>query len=449
MKKRIIAALLSAFMVASLTACGSAAADGAAAGGAAAADSGSASSGVTLTFLASQDWVYDAEKELGAKFEEETGVHVDYQIIPADQYFTLLMTKLNNGEGPDIFGGQSGKYDIVSQYDVEKNAVDLSGEPWVSSYNEFEKEQTSVGDTVYGSTYYDTTTDFYMVYNKKLFEKAGIADAPKSFDEYMEACKKLTDAGIVPFYECTADGWHHVLWFCEIGGRFEENNPGITDKLNNNEVKFADVADFKTCLEQIKQMADAGYFGDNYQSDEYAGMAAALGSGEYAMTMAKPGTITEIADASGGEYTADDFGMFYIPTLDNQILNVHPCGPTRFIYSGSEHIEEAKKYFEFMTRPENIQYMIDNEPKVENLPYDAGQTPAYSEYTRNFIDNSAKQGTVFQDSIKYLNPQWFDFGQDIIAFLNGDMTSDEVLAKVDERRTQQAQAAGDEAWANE
>ena len=44
-----------------------------------------ASSDVTLTIMASQDWVYDAEKELGRKFEEETGIKVDYQIVPYDQ----------------------------------------------------------------------------------------------------------------------------------------------------------------------------------------------------------------------------------------------------------------------------------------------------------------------------------------------------------------------------
>ena len=90
--------------------------------------------------------------------------------------------------------------------------------------------------------------------------------------------------------------------------------------------------------------------------------------------------------------------------------------------------------------------MIDNEPKVENYPFNADQTPAYSEETRAFIDGSESRGTVFQDAIKYLNPQWFDFGQDIIAYLNGDMEAEEVLANVDARRADQAAAAGDEAW---
>jgi raffinose/stachyose/melibiose transport system substrate-binding protein len=44
-----------------------------------------AKSDVTLTYMASQDWIMDAEMELGKKFEEQTGIHIDYQIIPSDQ----------------------------------------------------------------------------------------------------------------------------------------------------------------------------------------------------------------------------------------------------------------------------------------------------------------------------------------------------------------------------
>lgn len=36
---------------------------------------------VTLSYMASQDWVQDAEMELGEKFAEETGIKIDYQIV--------------------------------------------------------------------------------------------------------------------------------------------------------------------------------------------------------------------------------------------------------------------------------------------------------------------------------------------------------------------------------
>ena len=431
MKKRVVAALLCGVMVAGTMSVQ--------------AQSVLADEGTTITVMASQDWVYDAEMELGKQFEEETGIKVDYQIVPADQYYNMLMTKLNSGEGPDIFGGQSGSFDIVSQYNVEKNAVDLSDQAWVDTYDEFAKEQTSVDGKVYGMTYYDVSTDYYVVYNKKIFEENGL-EVPTTYAEFEEVCQTLLDNDIVPIYEPCADGWHQTMWFTEIGGRYEELVPGIVDDLNNNKIKFADVPELKEALDQLNDMAQKGYFGDNYLSDEYTDLLMNLGSGEYAMALEKPGQISAIAEASDGKYTEDDFGMFVIPLMDNDVYPQHPCGPSRFVYSGSEHQEEAKQYLEYIASADSVQYMIDNCDKIENLPFDVGQTPSYSEETQTFLDAAEKEGTVFQDSIKYLNPQWTELTQDIVSMFIGDMTSEDVLNAIDERRATQAEAVGDENW---
>ena len=431
MKKRVVAALLCGVMVAGTMSVQ--------------AQSVLADEGTTITVMASQDWVYDAEMELGKQFEEETGIKVDYQIVPADQYYNMLMTKLNSGEGPDIFGGQSGSFDIVSQYNVEKNAVDLSDQAWVDTYDEFAKEQTSVDGKVYGMTYYDVSTDYYVVYNKKIFEENGL-EVPTTYAEFEEVCQTLLDNDIVPIYEPCADGWHQTMWFTEIGGKYEELVPGIVDDLNNNKIKFADVPELKEALDQLNDMAQKGYFGDNYLSDEYTDLLMNLGSGEYAMALEKPGQISAIAEASDGKYTEDDFGMFVIPLMDNDVYPQHPCGPSRFVYSGSEHQEEAKQYLEYIASADSVQYMIDNCDKIENLPFDVGQTPSYSVATQTFLDAAEKEGTVFQDSIKYLNPQWTELTQDIVSMFIGDMTSEDVLNAIDERRATQAEAVGDENW---
>src|SRR5699024_3493443 len=346
---------------------------------------------------------------------------------------------------PDIFGGQSGSFDIVSQYNVEENAVDLSDQAWVSTYDEFAKAQTSVGDKVYGMTYYDVSTDYYVVYNKKIFEENGL-EVPTTYAEFEEVCQTLLDNGVTPIYEPCADGWHQTMWFTEIGGKYEELVPGIVDDLNNNKIKFADVPELKEALDQLNDMAQKGYFGDNYLSDEYTDLLMYLGTGEYAMALEKPGQIAAIVKASDGTYTEDDFGMFVIPLLDNDVYPQHPCGPSRFVYSGSEHQEEAKQYLEYIASADSVQYMIDNCDKIENLPFDVGQTPSYSEATQTFLDSAEKEGTVFQDSIKYLNPQWTELTQDIVSMFIGDMTSEDVLNAIDERRATQAEAVGDENW---
>ena len=175
---------------------------------------------VTISFMASQDWVFQAEQDLGAKFEKETGIKVDYQIVPSDQYQKLLMTKLNAGEDPDLFGNQSGKFDIVSLLDIEKNGVDLSGEEWAKRMNPLVAEQLTVNGKLYGMTVADVSAVWGIAYNKNIFSKLGLS-VPTTFAEFKDVCQKIKDSGVIPIYEPVSDGWHHVLWFPELGGRYE------------------------------------------------------------------------------------------------------------------------------------------------------------------------------------------------------------------------------------
>ena len=403
----------------------------------------------TITLMASQDWVKDAEMELGKKFEEETGIAVDYQIIPADQYQDLLINRLNSGEGPDIFGAQSG-FALATTYKVQENAVDLSDEEWMDTYSIFSAEQTSVDGVNYGMTYFDTTTDYYMVYNKKLFEAAGITDVPTTFDELCAVCDALLESGVTPIYEPVADGWHQTMLWTGNAQVLDKLDPGIIDKLNANETTFAENENMKTMLEQLNTLAQNGYFGDNYMSDEFASSEGYMASGEFAICCLKPGAIPTIvaSDLNTEGYTEDDFGLFLLPLLDNQYLNVHPAGPSKFIYAGSKNIDAAKMYLDYISTKESIQYMIDNEPTIENLPFDAGQTPAYSEMTEEFLNSydDKHSGMVLQDVVTYFNEQWMDISANIASMFIGDMTAEEVLEAIDEGRAQLAAAAGDEAW---
>ena len=152
---------------------------------------------VTITYLASQDWIRQGELDLAAKFEEETGIHIDYQIIPSDQYFNVLQTKLNTGEGPDIFGGQSGKTDLVVNYDITKNAVDLSDEEWVARQDPLVTEQVTVDGKVWGMTLWDTSASWVIVYNKDIFADLGLS-VPTTYEEFKAVCQAIQGFGHCP-----------------------------------------------------------------------------------------------------------------------------------------------------------------------------------------------------------------------------------------------------------
>ena len=399
--------------------------------------------GTTITYMASQDWVQDAEMELGEKFTEQTGIKVDYQIIPSDQYTTLLMTKLNTGECADIFGSQAGQFDIVTQLNVEKNAVDLSGEAWADTVDPLAAAETSVDGKLYGQPVQDVSAVWAVAYNKQVFDRLGLS-VPTNYEEFKAVCEAIKADGMTPIYEAVSDGWHHQLWFCEMGVAIENAEPGTAEKLNNNEMGFADSATALQLVDQIKEMVDLGYWGDNYMANAYSDAAKAIAEGECAMTVANQGFPTELHDAYP-DFPAEDIGFFVMPLCDNQVLNMNPVGPTRFIYSGSANIDAAKQYLAFIAEPESIQYLIDNVPKFNTLPFTTAKD-AYSDEISSFYAAYPEHGTVYQTSVKYVNPQWMEIGKELTAVILGDETSEQMLKNIDRNRADQAAAAQDPAW---
>ena len=459
MKKSILVSLLSLSLVmASLTGCATQAAPAAAQPEAAAEEapaaeevaeapaqeeaSEEAAEDVTITFMASQDWVQDAEMELGEKFTEETGIKVDYQIVPSDQYESLLMTKINAGECADIFGGQSSQFSIVTQFDVEKNAVDLSGESWAGNVYPAAAAELSVGDKLYGQPIQDVSACWAVAYNISLFDELGLS-IPTNYAEFCDVCEKIMAAGITPIYESVSDGWHHVCW-TEAAVAATQADAGYPDALNNNTATFEGNSELTTMFAQLKEMADKGYMGDNYMSNQHADAPAAIASGEYAMVLYNQGLGAEV-NAVDPEFSVDNIGYFVNPLCDNQALNVNYCGPSRFIYSGSKNIDAAKKYLEFMASDESLAYMTENVGKFNQLPY-TNAPSAYSPVVQEFYDRYPEKVAVFQASVKYYNPAWMDIGADMSAMFLGEMTPEEVLKDIDKLRAEQAAAASDPAW---
>jgi raffinose/stachyose/melibiose transport system substrate-binding protein len=228
-----------------------------------------------------------------------------------------------------------------------------------------------------------------------------------------------------------------------IGPRFEELNPGLADQLNANETTFAENETMLTALTQLKELYDLGYFGDNALSDTFADTVKMLASGDYAMSL----TVLSAPNSVESEYDvpADTFGFFPIPLVDNTLAPAHPAGPSKFIYSGSSHIEEAKQYLAFLMEPENLQYLLDNSDEFVSLNF-SGLEAKWNPSQQEFLDTYPVKTIVYQDVVNYVNPQWMDIGKDLVAMFTGSMTPEDVLSSIDQRRAEMAKTASDPAW---
>ena len=398
----------------------------------------------TLTYMTSQGWALPAHLELAEQFEEQTGIAVDVQIVPADQYHSVLMARLNSGEGPDIYGSQSGVSELLA-LNVDRNAVDLSDQPWVDRLDPLVAQHATVNDRLVGLTFWDPLGLVWAVnYNKAIFEAHDLS-VPTSYAEFKAICDTLLENDVQPIFEPVSAGWHHVLWFLEIGPVYEQATPGLAAALNANEATFAGNELMLTVLRQMKELFDDGCMGPTALADDWANGPQVLSQGEAAMAVAPLAYIGQVM-RDFPEATEDDLGVFVIPLGDNQIMNVNPAGPTMIIYSGSPRIEEAKQYLNFLAQPENVQYFLDNAPEALTMPFEGVETK-FNDWQQAFMDQYAdSRGTVYQIAVNYVGGQWMDIGRDITAMFVGAMSAEDVLTNIDRRRAEVAQQTQDPAW---
>ena len=404
-------------------------------------------SGEELSILVSAGWMdnrYDATIE---RFEDTYGVTVDLQTIPADQYSDLLQSKLATDSCADIFWIQSNPFAIESTIvDPEKYCIDFTGASWEDLMPEARKTSCVYNDKLYGLQIWHNSPEYVMVYNKTLFEENGW-EIPSTYAELKDLCAKIAEQGITPWFMPGADGWQHQLAFFQIGGVYEEATPGLYDALNTNQATFADNEKMLEVLNEFKELSDAGYFGEDWIGTDSTNLTNEFGDRNIAMAMANSSYIQQIKDDTG---TEDEFGMFLIPLGDNTWYPTNPAGPTMFGYKGTEHEDLVKEFFNFVTTTESLQEILDNSPAYTNVDMndDAIEQhwlPEEEEFLAT-VDDSKKSVSVLQTGTKYTNDYWMQFGQDMVAFCQGEMEANDVLANMDTNRAEAAKTVGYANW---
>lgn len=434
MKKRALALVMAASMIASM-------------GATVAVHAESEFAGEELSIIVSAGWMDNRYDATIARFEETYGVTVDLQTIPADQYSDILMSKLTTDSCADIFWIQSSPFAIESVIvDPEAYCLDQTGAEWASVIPEARLASCTYNDKLYGMQLWHNSPEYVMVYNKTLFEENGWA-VPTNYEELKAVCGQIAEAGITPWFLPGADGWQHQLAFFQIGGVYEEHTPGLFEALNNNEAVYAGNEKMLEVLEQFKELSDLGYFGEDWIGTDSTNMANEYGDRNIAMAMNNSSYIQQIKNDTG---TTDEYDMFLIPLGDNTWFPTNPAGPTMFGYNGTEHPELVKEFFSFLATTESLQEILDNSPNYTNLHVndDAVQQHWLAEEEAFMASIPAEKMvySVLQNGTKYSNDYWMQFGQDMVSYCLGEIEANDVLANMDANRAEAAELVEDPAW---
>ena len=384
---------------------------------------------VTLTVEASQEIVnnipYAFSEENIAAFEEQyPEIKVELVLNADAQNTTIIQTKLASGQPSDLVCYN--KVSAENELEVAKNCVDLSDEPFVE--NLADKEILTAPDgKIYGFAFAVKTGGMGVVYNRDLFEEKGL-EIPKTYEEFLAVCENLKKQGITPFYGPFKDVWTFQMWTTSTWGYYAaKSEPDLWDRLNANEIGWDEVPAFRESLEKAYDLYKDGYMQSTVLSDDYNSIPAAMSSGDYAMTVGSNTTVRDLLNA----YPDIQFDMFPYPVYEgeDEYLTISQLDAEFFIPKDAKHIEEAKKFLNFMAQPQQCDTAQKAASFVPNVK--GAKEPEFDEFEGRLYEEYNKTGKTVLEMNAYmkvdLNDLWVYF-QDMFA---GAKTPEEVLSSWD------------------
>ena len=162
--------------------------------GAASAPPSVADAGPVVWWVPGPDAIEGTSQVIADQCTKDTGIKVDMQMSPWDGYTTKITTAITSGQVPDVV--EIGNTDaptlantgaFMTWGDAELAAIggkdQFVGES-LSAYVPTGQQPPSVP---FGAG------SWLLLYNKELFQKAGIAEPPKTWSEFYKVAKKLSD----------------------------------------------------------------------------------------------------------------------------------------------------------------------------------------------------------------------------------------------------------------
>ncbi len=384
---------------------------------------------ITLTIEASQEIVNNisyafSEENIEAFEAEYPGVKVELVLNPDAQNTSILQTKIASGQPSDLICYN--KVSAENELEIMKNCVDLSDEPFVERLAD-KSILTAPDGKIYGFAFAVKTGGMGVVYNKTLFDEKGIS-IPKNYDEFLEVCEVLSKEKITPFYGPFKDVWTFQMWTASTWGYYvAQNEPDLWERINSNEIGWDEVPAFEESLEKAYNLYKDGYMQSTVLSDDYNSITAAMGSGEYAMTVGSNTTVRDIQNANPDMV----FDMFPYPVYEgeNEYITISQLDAEFFIPKDAKNIEAAKNFIDFMARPEQCDTAQKTASFVPNVI--GAKEPEFDEFEGKLYEEYNKTGKTVLEMNAYmkvdLNDLWIYF-QDMFA---GAKTPKEVLEQWD------------------
>lgn len=319
-------------------------------------------------------------KEDIKKFESENaGITVKLDVIPSENVRTVLQTQLRSGEGPDVFGYDTGPgfagalakaglvYDLTSAYEQNKWPI-----------YEFAKQRVTFDGKLVGVP--SQIEELGIYYNKDIFTKLGIS-APQNLDDLKAAAQKIKDAGTTPMVVSDKEGWEggHLLSMSlssAVGGQAMDDLINGKKPWNSPEVVSS--------LAVWQDLQKAGFLNpsptavtyDTGNAQFYTGKAAMVPTGSWLALDIERNVKFEV-------------GFIPFPAPSGPGIFSGGLGSGTFVSASTKHADAAIKFVNHFVTPEYGRWAVEKLQDIPAYPVDTNGIKA-SPLFKQVLDDSAK-----------------------------------------------------------
>lgn len=305
-------------------------------------------SGEILVLTNRTDIVDTVFKDYAAKFNEKyPDVKVNFEAIT--DYEGQVKIRMNTSEYGDA---------LLIPNDVPVNELSNFFEP-LGSVEELSGKYLHVDEDAFDGTSYGipvTVNAQGVVYNKKVFEEAGVTEIPTTPEAFIEALKKVkenTDA--IPYYTNYAAGWPLTQWEpnrLSIAG--EEDYVNV--QMPNMDDPFAEGKPHYILYKLMHDIAKEGLIELDPLTTDWESSKEMMAKGEIASMILGSWAITQVQALAENP---DDIGYMPFPYNHDGKLYSETSGDYKIgINKNSENLEAAKAWVDWFLNESN--YAVEN-----------------------------------------------------------------------------------------
>ncbi|WP_223701241.1 ABC transporter substrate-binding protein [Sutcliffiella deserti] len=377
---------------------------------------------VTLNFFQFKVEIADQLAEMIKEFEaEHPNIKIKLETVGGGaDYGAALKAKFASGEQPDIFN--NGGFKELELW--KEHLADLSEEPWAANVLPIGKvPMTDVEDgKLYGMPV--NLEGYGFIYNKDLFEQAGITEPPATITELKDAAKKLEDAGITAFSAGYGEWWVIGQHLLNIPFAQQEDPEAFIAGLYDGTESIVGNEAFKNFKEVLDTELKFG--NSNPLTTDYNTQVTQFAAGQTAMLQQGNWTENMIYEIN----PEMNMAFLPIPNSDGAEANRLPVGvPNNWVLNkNSEHLEEAKTFLNWMVSSETGKRYITEEfafiPAFDNI-----EPAGLGDLGLSILDYSKEEQTIPWTWFMWPDGANKEFAASIQEYAAGKIDYDSLLEK--------------------